>query len=288
MKYIFLLNTFSIGKKTNNIINGIECICKKRSIDYKIEINSNEKTIEEILKKYENEKNIIFAVGGDGTINRVLNGIINTKNVLGYIPLGTGNDFYKSNKELFKNKINEIDLVKINNKYFINSACFGIDADIGKERIVHSKLIPKSKRYSLPAIKNIIKYKGKKLIIKIADKEYSGIYTTVAVANGRYYGGGFKVAPSALLDDGLLDVYIANKMSRYKMIKMFKKLKKGNHEDDKSITKMTIKELKIESPEEISCLIDGEVLSDKKFVIKVIPKGIKIFYDAELIKELSE
>ena len=286
MNYVFIINSFSLKKGTNKIKDKLINACEKLNLNYEIEINSNSNPTEKIVRKYHDSHSIIVCLGGDGTINRTLNSIIGTSNVLGYVPLGTGNDFYKTNRETLKNGINEVDLIKINNKYFLNTACFGIDADIGAEGIVHSSIIPKSQRYSLAAIKNIVKFKGKKLKIYINGKEYKDDYTTIVIANGKYYGGGFMVAPSALLDDGIVEVYLAKKMSKLRMIKLFKDLKNGNHENDKSVTKIRTNEVRIESLNETECLIDGEVLKDKKFNVKVIPKGIKIFYDENLIEEL--
>lgn len=286
MNYVFIINSFSLKKETNKIKDKLINACEKLNLNYEIEINSNSNPTEKIVKKYHDSHSIIVCIGGDGTINRTLNSIIGTSNVLGYVPLGTGNDFYKTNRETLKNGINEVDLIKINNKYFLNTACFGIDADIGSEEIVHSSVIPKSQRYSLAAIKNIVKFKGKKLKIYINGKEYKDDYTTIVIANGKYYGGGFMVAPSALLDDGIVEVYLAKKMPKLRMIKLFKDLKNGNHENDKYVTKIRTNEVRIESLNETECLIDGEVLKNKKFNVKVIPKGIKIFYDENLIGEL--
>lgn len=286
MNYIFIINSFSLKKDIDKIKNKLINACEKLNLNYEIEINSDSNPTEKIVKKYHDSHSIIVCLGGDGTINRTLNSIIGTSNVLGYVPLGTGNDFYKTNRETLKNGINEVDLIKINNKYFLNTACFGIDADIGAEEIVHSSIIPKSQRYSLATIKNIVKFKGKQFKIYINGKEYKDDYTTIVIANGKYYGGGFMVAPSALLDDGIVEVYLAKRMPKLRMIKLFRDLKNGNHEKDKYVTKIRTTEVRIESLNETECLIDGEVLKNKKFNVKVIPKGIKIFYNENLIGEL--
>jgi len=144
MKYIFLLNTFSLKENTENLKRKTEKVCQEKNLDFIIEKNSEESSTEEIIRKYKNKKVILLPVGGDGTINRVLNAMDRENNILGYIPYGTGNDFYRANKELLKDGINKIDLVKINNMYFINVACFGIDAEIGNHSdIIHSNWIPK-------------------------------------------------------------------------------------------------------------------------------------------------
>lgn len=287
MNYIFLINRFSLKNNTEKLVNKLTTICQKLNINYKLEINSNIRTTEDILKKYIDSKNIIICLGGDGTINRTLNAIVNTDNILGYIPLGTGNDFYKSNKELLVDGINKVDLIKINDKYFINTACFGIDADIANsDKLIHSSIIPKSQRYNVSIISNFIKYKPRHLKIVINGKKYEDNYTTVVLCNGRYYGGGYKVGTNALLDDGLMDVYLAEKTSKIRMLKLLLNMKKGSHEQDKSINKINAKKVYIESPKQIKCNIDGEILEDNKFNIEVIPKGIEIYFNSKLIDEL--
>lgn len=289
MKHIFLINQFSLKKQTSKIEKKIISLCKKLNLEYKIEINSATFSTEDILKKYVNSQNIIICVGGDGTINRVLNIIVNTKNILGYIPLGTGNDFYRSNKELLKEGINEIDLIKINDKYFINTSCFGIDADIANtEKLVHSNLLPKSQRYNISIIKNFLIYKPRHLKLLINGIEYEDKYNTVVLCNGRYYGGGFKVGTNALLDDGYLDVYLARKTSRIRMLKLLLNIKRGKHEFDNSVEKISAKKVYIESETKVKCNIDGEILESNKFNVEVISKGIKIYYKQDLINELLD
>ena len=82
MKYIFLINKFSVKDDTVELIKRINETCNKLNVEYVIEINSDEISTEDIVNKYKNSTNIIFAIGGDGTINRVLNGLVGTENVL--------------------------------------------------------------------------------------------------------------------------------------------------------------------------------------------------------------
>ena len=287
MKYIFLLNQFSLKDKTSYLEKKINTVCNKRKLDYKIEINNKDTSTEDILKKYKKTNNIIIAVGGDGTINRVLNRIVNTKNILGYIPYGTGNDFYRTNKELLKSGINTIDLVKINDKYFINVACFGIDADIGNaDNYIHSSVIPKRYRYKLSLLSNFIKYEPRSFEVDINNKTIKDYFTTIAVCNARYYGGGYKVSPNSSLTDGLLEVVLATKTNKYNMAKMITSMKNAFHLYYPQIKVIETDKLTIKSPKEISCNIDGEKLTSNKFEIEIIKDGIDIYYDQELIDEI--
>ena len=93
MKYIFVINSFTIGDRLEKLVKKIELTAKKFKLDYVVEINNEDYSTEEILNKYKDGKNVIMAVGGDGMINRVLNGIVNTKNILGFIPYGSGKKY---------------------------------------------------------------------------------------------------------------------------------------------------------------------------------------------------
>ena len=284
MKHIYILNSFSLKDQLEPIKKRIERASKKRKLDYKIEINNEKVSTEDIVKKYNNKKAILFIVGGDGSINRVLNSMNFKNNQLGFIPYGTGNDFYRTCKELLKEKENEIDLVKINDKYFINVACFGIDAEIGNnDDIIHSKLIPKKHRYTMSILYHFLKFKSKLATVTSNNKKWQKYITTIVVCNGRYYGGGYKVGHTAELNNESVDVYLVEKMPKLMMAKLIAGMNKGLHETSPHTTKFETKKLKIEFDEPVEANIDGEKLKSKVFDIKIIPKGIKIYYDQELI-----
>ncbi len=286
MKYVFLINSFSLKDKTLEMIKKVDSVCQKRKLEYVIESNSLELSTEDILKKYQNQECVIMAMGGDGIINRVVNGIANTKNILGFIPLGTGNDFYKTNKEDLEPGVNKVDLVRINDKYFINITCFGIDADIANESdIIHSKIIPKSQRYNAGILYHFFKYKARELEIIVDGKTYSNYYTTVAVCNGKYYGGGYKVGTNSSLVDGKVDVYMVEKMAKINMARLILGMNEGKHEKSKKLKKVSTDKLIIKSPKEITCNMDGEELTAKEFEIEVIPGGLEVYYDQDLINE---
>lgn len=287
MKYVFLLNQFSLESDTPIIKKRIEMVCKDRKLDYQIEMNDIHTTTEDILKKYQNNKDIIIVVGGDGTINRALNCLVGTNNILGYLPYGTGNDFYRTNQELLKSGINTIDLVEINDKYFINVACFGIDAEIGNnDYLVHSRLIPKKYRYKLSLLSNFIKYKPRYFEININGESISDYFTTIAVCNARYYGGGYKVSPNSSINDGKLEVILARQTNKYNMAKMITSMKDAMHLYYPEIKVIQTESITIKSTKEIDCNMDGEQLTDTTFKINLIKNGIKIYYDQELIDDI--
>lgn len=288
MKYVFILNSF--GKRFNNdLYSKIQAVAQKLNIDYLIEVNSETLSTEDILNKYKSTRNIMVAVGGDGMINKVLNGTVNTHNMLSYLPNGTGNDFDKTVKELLNPGRNCVDCVRINTKYFINIACFGIDAEIANDdNFVHNSFIFKDLRYKAGIPFHLLNYKAKDLKIYIDDEMINRDFTTVAVCNARYYGNGYKIGPDSILNDGLAEVYLVNKLNKLDMIKTIMSIKDGSHVNNPNIEKRRVERLLIQSDIPVSSNIDGEILTANSFDIEVLPKEIEVFNNLQLIEAFEE
>ena len=288
MKYVFILNSF--GKRFNNdLYRKIQVVARCLNLDYVIEVNSSNLSTEDILNKYKSTRNIMVAVGGDGMINKVLNGIINTNNMLSYIPYGTGNDFDKTVKETLNEGRNCIDVVSINEKYFINIACFGIDAEIANDdKFVHNNLIFKDFRYKAGIPIHLLNYKAKDLKIYIDDEMIRRKFTTVAICNARYYGNGYKIGPDSRLNDGLAEVYLVNELNTFDMVKTIMSIKNGDHVNNPNIEKRMVERLFIHSDVPVSSNIDGEILTANNFDVEVLPKEIEIFNNPKLIKAFEE
>lgn len=283
MKYIFVINSFTLKDEINEVIHRIKDFCVKNNMEFEVEINNEDNSTEDIVKKYKKCGYTIVAVGGDGMINRVLNTLVGTNNTLGFIPCGTGNDFYRSVSKEMKNEIEECDVIKINDRYFINVACFGIDADVANNKgLIKSKIIPKSQRYNVSVINSFLKYEPRHFILKINNEEIEGDFATVAVCNGGYYGSGYNISPNFKLNNGLIDVYAVEDDNKFNIMKMILSMKKGKHEKYKKVHKFQTNRLTIISNKEINSNIDGEELESKKFNIEVKGK-IKIYINKELI-----
>lgn len=198
MKYIYIVNRFNLKKSTDVIIRQLHDVSKQFNRDYEIMINDDISQAKDNMKQFRNTEYVITSIGGDGSINLILNDIIDTRNTLAYIPLGTGNDFYKANLEDYEKGIHEVDVIQINDRYFINVACFGVDADIANDdRFIHNRFIPEAMRYNAGVIYYFLTYRPKTLTVEIDDHKIIKEVTTVVVANAKYYGGGYKVAPEA-------------------------------------------------------------------------------------------
>lgn len=286
MKYIFIVNLVAGKGRYKKILPNIERVCKEKNHDYEIRYITEELSGESIAREYKDCENVIYVVGGDGTLTRTLPGIIGTKNKLGVIPSGSGNDTYKAIKMLPKGE-NVIDLGKINDTYFINVACTGLDAEVGNNiEVLRNTIIPASQLYNASIIYTFVKFKFKKVIFKTDIKSFSSKYSIISICNGGYYGGGYNIAPKSNLTDGLLDIYYVEKMNRIKIIPLLLKLKKGKHEGKRRVHKFRTNHIELEIEQEVTFNVDGERLTNNKFVIDIIKDAITVYNDNEFIEQI--
>ncbi len=216
MTHVFIVNPFAGGGKSLKILNKIKEVCNKENIDYIVRFTKAPNDATKIAREYENLGGIIYSVGGDGTMNEVLNGIVGSKNLFGILPAGSGNDFHRVLMAM--DEISPtIDIGKINDRYFINIACIGIDADVANNVTLMKKTkIPPSQIYNISILYTFFKYKYKNLEFNLNNSQIKDKFTLLAICNGKYYGGGYKIAPNAELSDGLFDIYFAKKNIKIK------------------------------------------------------------------------
>lgn len=284
MKYIFIINAIAGRGRYKKILPNIERICKERDTEYEIRYISEEKDGLQIALEYKDEENVIYVVGGDGTITKTIAGIVGTKNKLGVIPSGSGNDTYRTIKMLPKGET-KIDLAKINDTYFINVACTGVDAEVANnlDKLKETK-IPTSQLYNASIIYTFVKFKHKRMKLHTSIKDIDSKYTILSICNGAYYGGGFNIAPKAELTDGLLDIYYGEKMSKIEMIPLLLKMKKGKHEGKRKIHKFRTDHVEINFEEEITFNVDGEKVTNNHFTIDILPKVLNVYNDDEFVQ----
>ncbi len=180
----------------------------------------------------------VFVYGGDGTICEAVNGIMRAeageKALLTVIPTGSGNDFIRNFKD--RTGTFRVDVIKYNNRFAVNMINIGFDCNVVEKFLRYKKLplVTGSSAYVLGVADVLMHRMGEHFIITLTDKNggeevFDGDFLLAAVANGQFYGGGFRAASLAVLDDGLLDVMIIKKVSRAKFISLIGDYQKGTH-----------------------------------------------------------
>lgn len=284
MKYVFIINPASgktdYDKIKQNIMKTLE------NENYEIYETKAPKEATEIASRFKNEENtIVYSVGGDGTLNEVVNGIAKGKCKLGIIPTGSGNDFYRTLKEAQTENV-RLDLGKVNGRYFINIASVGMDAETCNNANKIKSKIKLHSSYYLALIHTFLTFKSKSLKLKIDKNVYAGDYIIAAICNGKYYGGGFKIAPVASFDDNQFDIYLVSKASKLKLIKILLALLKSGHEKYNEVRKYTGKNITITSENNLIVNIDGEITISKNIEIEMIEDALIIYNNNELVQKI--
>lgn len=235
---------------------------------------------------------ILFIKSGDGALSEVAGVLAGSDTALGLIPGGTGNDFsrnfnYKNFKieNIFDYEISPIDLIKVNDKICINVTSLGFDTNVLKYtyHVIKRKKLHGKLAYLYGVIKSVKNLENVDLKIsavneKGEDINLSGRYLISALCNGSYYGNGFNLAPKAKLDDGLLNLILAEEMSPLKIIKLFLSYRRGDHLGKKGIREIITKEGIISSDREFLYNIDGEIYSTREIKYKILEKKLKWIY----------
>jgi YegS/Rv2252/BmrU family lipid kinase len=288
MKHLFILNPVAGKGKTLRLLPEIKDYFKGRNEEYIIETTRYPGHATEIAAAYSAKDTYrIYSVGGDGTLNEVLNGMAGSSSSLADIPSGSGNDFVKSIlgslvlKDVIKQTVEAeeqlVDFARVNNKYFINIASIGFDAQVVHKTGNYKKipLITGKMAYMLGVFTTILKCSNQLLEITIDDVFVKQTKTVlIAVGNGRYYGGGMLPVPNAKIDDGQFDLCQVDAMSRLNILRLFPKYIKGLHGSIKQVHFYKGRKVCIRAAAPMIMNIDGEVAIVDEAVFEIIPKGI--------------
>ncbi len=240
----------------------------------------------------------LVAVGGDGTVNEVANGILHSTNAsttaLGVVSTGTGSDFARSAglardyttacTNLTSSKRLSIDVGVVEyqrggktlQRFFVNVAGVGFDAAVVEKTDRLPKFFGGTIPYVAGLLRTLVSYKNKPVVVKVEGETESHRVLNVVVANGGYLGGGMHILPEAELCDSLLDVAIVGDMGKFEVLKELPKVYKGTHVNHPKFKMKKASRVAIESPEPMLVHADGELLGECPASFWVVPKALSL------------
>ncbi|MDR0314766.1 MAG: YegS/Rv2252/BmrU family lipid kinase [Oscillospiraceae bacterium] len=295
MKHIFVVNPMAGKGSVMDKIPQIEQACKANDLDY--EIYFTQKVYDGIdyckkrCQELNGEQARFYACGGDGTVFEVVNGIMGYEGAqFAVIPLGSGNDFIKlfGSQEDFLNvnaqlagRAIDIDVIKCGERYAVNQCSMGLDGEICAKQASFKKIpgITGEASYIASLIYCFFRKIKSVFTIQIDDnKPFTQTVLFAVAGNSRWYGGGFKAAPFALPDDGLLDFVVVEKnMNRLKLLPLINVYKNGNHINNPKIpaTLTRGKKMTVHSDNLAAVNMDGECEYVNDATFEIIENGIK-------------
>jgi len=290
MEHIILVNPIAGRKNGEKYGIRIQKLLKKYNIESSIHVSKHPEHLTALAKEFSsNAKCRFYSVGGDGTLNEIMQGIIGTDSEIVVTACGTGNDFvksiskYKSMRKIITNSINApstfIDIMKLNNnKYCINILSAGFDAMVGKnvDKFRWLPAISGKVKYNLSILYTLFQNKNFKFKVRLNDKVIKQYFTLVAISNGKFYGGGISPSPEAEVNDGLIDICMINSTSIFTKLMFLPKYKSSKHMNLKQVHMEKANKIVIVSNKQFPFNIDGEIFYTKKLRCEVIPHCIRI------------
>ncbi|MBK15728.1 MAG: hypothetical protein CL770_03460 [Chloroflexi bacterium] len=294
MRFLVIVNPKSGKQKGLSIVDKIRPIFESNGISLSILETKYQGEAKETLQTMDfNSIRAILVVGGDGTLNEVVNGMLNRRDNLklpiGIIPAGSGNSFSADLKMFdpiqaannicaFNTKF--VDVLELEMEHEMNFAInlvgWGLVKDVGLRAEKLRWLGPI--RYTLSAIIEIFLNQGQRSELIINGKKFFGTYTFIIGCNSIHVGNGMKMAPNAKLNDGLLDlVIVEGNISKSRLLSVMPQLFKGTHVREKEVEYLQVKSFSIYPSYDELLNIDGEMLGTTPIKVTVQPRAIEIF-----------
>lgn len=293
LNYYLIVNPVSGYKKGHSIVEKIRGIFYESNIELDVAISTHKNHPFELANSTPLDNyDAICMAGGDGTFHEVINGILCREDgkrlPIGFIPAGTGNslmhdldalDPVEAVHKIIANKRGKLDIFKINANgqtiYGFNILGWGIPVSINilaeKMRWIGGQ------RYNIASIIEVLKNQTQFVKIEIDGAHLEGEYGFFLVCNTKYTGNGMKMVPNAEIDDGYLNILIAKKSSRLKLLSLFGKVFKGNHFDDPIIEHYRAKEFTLSSGTHDPLNIDGQNVGFSPVHAQILPEQMDIF-----------
>lgn len=308
MRHVFILNPVA-GKKQSALAlrDEIEAyFAAHPEMEYSIRLTDGVGSATRIAREECEKGNVrLYACGGDGTLQETASGIpVGSADVeLTVIPCGSGNDFVRTfgGGEAFRNLADliegvtmPVDAVNCGDCISLNIAAIGLDAAVGLKMQKYKSWpgVSGSMAYNIAVVDAVCHPIGVDMEIEIDTAEGTirrkGKYLMTLGANGRYYGGGYQGAPTAITDDGLLEFVMVKKISRFQIPFVLGRYKAGTHEGVKCIETIRGTAMRVKAAKSMVCTIDGECFTTDYIAFSVIPKAYRLTLPASVAAKLNK
>ena len=294
MTHLFIINPAAGSfDRTAQYREKIETVCAQKGLAYRIAVSAGPGDCARLAREAADtgEEYRIYACGGDGTLNEVVQGAAGRENVaVTVFSGGSGNDFVKlfddpkaffDLERLTDAEETRFDLIDCNGDYSLNICSVGLDARIGTDvsRYKRLPLLHGFWAYAASTVVNVVKGIHEHYVVQINGETVDANQTMICVCNGRFYGGGFYAMPDADPADGMLDVLLVKKVSRLQVPAVIGKYKAGRYKELGHIAKYYRTDkvtIRCDGPTPIN--LDGELRTAQVAEMAVSDKKLRFFY----------
>lgn len=292
VKILVIVNP--VAGKTSKRWPDINRILREREYDYEVQFTEERGHATQLAAKA-HKFDIIASVGGDGTLNEIVNGLMGKDGLkrevtLSVIPTGTANDFVKSAnlftdfraaaQNIIPNNTKKVDVGSIRyaegNRFFIGVAGMGFDGLVSKTTCKIDKPKVGTVPYLLGVLKHLAQYESVRVSVTIDDTVLEQEVMFVDVANGKYVGAGMTIAPYAEVDDGLFDVIVIGNFGRVESLIRLPTLYKGTHLNNPRVGFFRGKHVELKSETPLSIHVEGEYIGVTPAAFDILERALTV------------
>jgi diacylglycerol kinase (ATP) len=294
---VFLVNPASENGATGRRWPEIAHLAAERGLRGETLISERPGQLPELARRAVAEgATLLVAVGGDGTVNEVANGIAGAKGVeLAVIPRGTGWDFVRTHGIPRKlegaidtartGPVRELDLGRATyrawagdeqSSYFANIGSAGMSGAVAKRANATTKALGGKLSYSWATFAVFARWRPGEMRVVVDGEERSGRMHDVVVAIGRYFGGGMKICPEAAPDDGVFDVLLIGAVTKRDLVVTLPKIYRGTHLPHPKAELLRGRTVEVDGAEPVPIQLDGEQPGTTPVRFEIVPNALRL------------
>jgi YegS/Rv2252/BmrU family lipid kinase len=290
VKAVFLVNPASGNGSTGRRWPRLHERARELGLDGETLLSERPGHLTELAREAARERKLLVVVGGDGTLNEVVNGVAGSGAELAVLPAGTGQDFGRTyglptkfddavrvalagrSKTIDVGRVTYVDGVR----YYANVGSAGMSGAVARRANSMSKALGGRTVFYYALVREFLAWHNTEVTITLDDGERRGRMHDVIVANGRWHGGGMKLAPDAKPCDGLFDVVLIGDITKLDFVTTSPKLYSGAYVGHPRVEVLRSAVVRVESAEPLPLELDGEQVGLTPATFEVVPGAIRV------------
>jgi diacylglycerol kinase (ATP) len=286
---VVLANPTAGRGKAGRRIGKVDALLRELRVEHRIRVTESPAEMEAAAREEaEGETPIVAVLGGDGTVSCAANGLVGTSAALAVLPAGTGDDFaaslgargFEAAVRLLANpRICALDAVAVTagvtRRRFVNVAGAGFDSEVNETANAMRIRLGATGTYVAAVLKTLSRFAPAHYAITIDGAPLEVDAMLAVVGSGRQYGGGMKVLPTAVLDDGLLDICIVEALSKTAFLRAFPRVFRGAHVRHPRVRMLRGRAVTMEANRKLQLYADGERIGPLPAEFSVMPGALR-------------
>jgi YegS/Rv2252/BmrU family lipid kinase len=292
-----IVNPAAGGGRAGRALDGVRTALDRLGLEYHVEATRGLDHARELARAAAGAGETAVAFGGDGLIGAVADALRGSDGRLGVLPGGRGNDFARALgipldpraacEVLATGATRSLDLGEVNGRTFVGIASCGIDADAN--RIANrTSLVRGNFVYTYAALRALAQWQPATFTITLdGGRPHTITGYTIAAANSTSYGGGMRLAPTARLDDGLLEIVVIAQMSKLRLLSLLPTVFWGGHVGHAGVEILQGRSIEIAASRPLEVYADGDPIAELPAVVRALPGAVRALVPASSVEPLA-